>query len=126
MAPVNAPSRGQTTRFQEGPKEWPHSSLYKRLTLAEAPVVNGASDHLLAGSRLALDEYRRVCRCNNSNWEDAEDVVQESLLKAFKHLGQFRGTCSFVQFLIVAYKNCNQFGTHADAEEASALRNFIR
>jgi hypothetical protein len=53
MAPVNAPSRGQTTRFQEGPKEWPHSSLYKRLTLEEAPVVNGASDHLLAGTRLA-------------------------------------------------------------------------
>jgi RNA polymerase sigma factor (sigma-70 family) len=99
MAPVNAPSRGQTTRFQEGPKECPHSSLYKRLTLAEAPVVNGASDHLLAGTRLALDEYRRVCRCNNSNWEDAEDVVQESLLKAFRHLGQFRGTCSFSSWL---------------------------
>jgi len=33
------------------------------------------------------------------NWEDAEDVVQESLLKAFKHLDQFRGTCSFSSWL---------------------------
>jgi RNA polymerase sigma-70 factor (ECF subfamily) len=33
------------------------------------------------------------------NWEDAEDVVQDSLLKAFKHLGQFRGTSSFSTWL---------------------------
>ncbi len=29
--------------------------------------MNGASDHLLAGTRFALDEDRRVRRCNNSN-----------------------------------------------------------
>jgi len=33
------------------------------------------------------------------NWEDAEDVVQDSLLKAYKHLGQFQGKCSFKTWL---------------------------
>src|SRR5438552_3986040 len=41
--------------------------LYKRLTFARAQVVNGAGDHLLASTRLALDEHRRVCGCNDSN-----------------------------------------------------------
>jgi RNA polymerase sigma-70 factor, ECF subfamily len=40
--------------------------------------------------KIQLHVYRIL-----GNWEDAEDVVQESLLKAFKHLGQFRGTCTF-------------------------------
>jgi RNA polymerase sigma-70 factor, ECF subfamily len=33
------------------------------------------------------------------NWEDAEDVVQDSLLRAFRHLDQFRGTCGFSTWL---------------------------
>jgi RNA polymerase sigma-70 factor (ECF subfamily) len=44
--------------------------------------------------KIQLHVYRIL-----GNWEDAEDVVQESLLKAFKHLGQFRGTCSFSSWL---------------------------
>src|SRR6266404_5563166 len=41
--------------------------LYKRLTLARAQVVNRASNHLLSGARLALDEDRRVHRRHDSN-----------------------------------------------------------
>src|SRR6202171_4463004 len=41
--------------------------LHKRLTLARAQVVNCSSDHLFAGSRLALDEDRRIRRRNDSN-----------------------------------------------------------
>jgi RNA polymerase sigma-70 factor (ECF subfamily) len=44
--------------------------------------------------RIQLHVYRIL-----GNWEDAEDVVQESLLKAFKHLDQFRGTCAFSSWL---------------------------
>jgi RNA polymerase sigma-70 factor (ECF subfamily) len=44
--------------------------------------------------KIQLHVYRIV-----GNWEDAEDLVQESLLKAFKHLDQFRGTCSFSSWL---------------------------
>src|SRR5437868_4627556 len=41
--------------------------LYKRLTLARAQVVNCASDHLLAGTRFALNENRRIRRRHDSN-----------------------------------------------------------
>jgi RNA polymerase sigma-70 factor (ECF subfamily) len=44
--------------------------------------------------KIQLHVYRIL-----GNWEDAEDVVQESLLKAFKHLDQFRGACSFSSWL---------------------------
>ena len=33
------------------------------------------------------------------NWEDAEDVLQDSLLRAFTHIGQFRGECTFSTWL---------------------------
>lgn len=33
------------------------------------------------------------------NWEDAEDALQESLLKAFKHLNGFENKCSFSSWL---------------------------
>jgi RNA polymerase sigma-70 factor, ECF subfamily len=44
--------------------------------------------------RIQLTVYRML-----GNWEDAEDVVQESLLKAFEHLDQFRGTSKFSTWL---------------------------
>ena len=44
--------------------------------------------------RIQLHVYRIL-----GNWEDAEDVVQDSLLKAYKHLGQFQGKCSFKTWL---------------------------
>ena len=44
--------------------------------------------------RIQLQVYRIL-----GNWEDAEDVLQESLLRAFKHLGQFQGMCSFSTWL---------------------------
>jgi RNA polymerase sigma-70 factor (ECF subfamily) len=44
--------------------------------------------------RIQLHLYRIL-----GNWEDAEDVLQDSLLRAFKHLDQFRGMCSFSTWL---------------------------
>jgi RNA polymerase sigma-70 factor, ECF subfamily len=44
--------------------------------------------------RIQLHVYRIL-----GNWEDAEDVVQDSLLRAYKHLGQFCGNCSFKTWL---------------------------
>jgi RNA polymerase sigma-70 factor (ECF subfamily) len=45
-------------------------------------------------NKIQLHAYRIL-----GNWQDAEDVVQDSLLKAFKHLDHFRGTCSFSTWL---------------------------
>lgn len=42
--------------------------------------------------------YQRMLRLVR-NREDAEDLVQETLLKAFNHLGQFRGTAKFSTWL---------------------------
>src|SRR5258708_10368424 len=53
--------------FEKAQRDGCAIHLYKRLTLAGAQVVNCASDHLFAGARLALDEDRRVRRCNDSN-----------------------------------------------------------
>jgi RNA polymerase sigma-70 factor (ECF subfamily) len=66
------------------------------LTLA-AKSGNGAAFVELSrrhSRKIQLQAYRIL-----GNWEDAEDVLQDSLLKAFKHLGQFRGTCTFSTWL---------------------------
>jgi RNA polymerase sigma-70 factor (ECF subfamily) len=44
--------------------------------------------------RIQLHAYRIL-----GNWEDAEDVMQDSLLRAFNHLSQFRGACGFSTWL---------------------------
>jgi RNA polymerase sigma-70 factor (ECF subfamily) len=44
--------------------------------------------------RIQLHVYRIL-----GNWEDVEDVLQDSLLNALMHLDQFRGTCSFSTWL---------------------------
>lgn len=60
-----------------------------------------------SGNNLAFDE---LCRRHSKriqrhiyrilrNWEDTEDVLQDSLLKAYGHIGQFRNECSFSTWL---------------------------
>jgi RNA polymerase sigma-70 factor (ECF subfamily) len=42
--------------------------------------------------------HRRIYRLTG-NWEDAEDVVQEALLRAFLHLNRFEGRSAFSTWL---------------------------
>lgn len=66
------------------------------LTLA-AKSGNGSAFVELSrrhSKRIQLQAYRIL-----GNWADTEDVVQDSLLRAFKHLGQFLGTCNFSMWL---------------------------
>jgi len=68
-----------------------------RLTLA-AKSGNGSAFVELSrrhSKRIQLRIYRIL-----GNWEDTEDAIQDSLLKAFKHLDQFRGTCKFSTWLM--------------------------
>lgn len=71
-----------------------------------------ASDEQLLAAARASDEgafEELSSRCKDSlrnrvfrivrNREDTEDVVQEALLKAYKHLGEFRGSSSFSTWL---------------------------
>ena len=42
--------------------------------------------------------FRRILRTTyriTKNWEDAEDALQDAFLKAFTHLNEFEGRCSF-------------------------------
>jgi RNA polymerase sigma-70 factor (ECF subfamily) len=71
-------------------------ATYELLALV-AKAGNGSAFVELSrrhSKKIQLHVYRIL-----GNWEDAEDVVQESLLKAFKHLSQFRRTCSFSSWL---------------------------
>ena len=66
------------------------------LTLAARSGDSVAFDELSRrhSKRIKHHIYRIV-----RNWEDAEDVFQDSLLKAFRNIGQFRSDCSFSTWL---------------------------
>ena len=50
------------------------------------------------GERHSTKVRRTVYRITR-NWEDAEDTLQESLLKAFSHLNGFKSRSSFSSWL---------------------------
>src|SRR5215469_1957675 len=49
--------------------------------------------------------HRCACRVLG-NQHDAEDAVQDALLSAWKHLGQFRGEAQFSTWLTTIVRNC--------------------
>jgi RNA polymerase sigma-70 factor (ECF subfamily) len=69
----------------------------------EASVVSAARSGDNAAFDVLATKYRR--RILNTvghitgSLDDAEDVTQEALLKAFVKIGGFRGTCSFSTWL---------------------------
>ena len=75
-----------------------HNQLHE-----EASVVSAARNGDNAAFSVLATKYRRrilntVGRITGS-FDDAEDVTQEALLKAFVKIGGFRGTCSFSTWL---------------------------
>jgi RNA polymerase sigma factor (sigma-70 family) len=62
------------------------------LTLA---AKSGDGPAFVELSRRHSKKIQRLAYRILGNWEDADDVLQDSLLKAFKSLAQFRGTSSF-------------------------------
>jgi hypothetical protein len=92
----------------------------------DGPLVEAAKQ----GDRQALSElsaryaasvYHKVFRLVR-NREDAEDLVQETLLKAFTHLGQFRGAAKFFD---LALSNRYQFCSGATAQETEKSGKFV-
>src|ERR1700691_3221693 len=78
---------------------------------AQNPVVNNDLDLVHAsknGDVAAFEELvkrydRKLFRIAQSvthNVEDSQDAVQEALLKAFQHLGQFREESQFSTWLV--------------------------
>src|SRR5579859_6921749 len=95
-------------------------TLFMPLTIFTAPDSSRESDNQLlseakSGDQQAFAElclrYRgmlmtRIYRIVRHP-EDTEDVIQETYLKAFKHLQSFRGACSFSTWLVAIGTNAS-------------------
>ena len=68
-----------------------------KMLLAAARSGDGRAFVELSG-RYKDSVHKRVFRILR-NREDTEDVVQEALVKAYTHLGEFRGSCAFSTWL---------------------------
>src|SRR5262245_3894314 len=83
--------------------------------LADEAVVERVLDGDLASFELIMRRYNqrlfRVARGIVGDADEAEDVVQESYVRAFEHLGQFEGRAKFSTWL-----------TRIAVHEASARR----
>ena len=96
-----------------------NSSISEQNNTETSNNVKEMSDSLLISSaRLGnRDAFVELCNRHSKkilpriyritkNWEDAEDVLQDSLLKAFVHLGGFEGRSSFSSWLTSIAINC--------------------
>ena len=83
-------------------------------------------DRVLAGDRRAFEPLvrrheRRVFRVTVAilgNVQDAEEAMQDTFLKAFRHLGQFRKDAKFTTWL-------TRIAVNAAIEKRKSRRNFV-
>jgi RNA polymerase sigma-70 factor, ECF subfamily len=73
------------------------------MEISEAVLISmaksGDTDAFVALSRRHSTRIlQTICRITR-NWQDAEDALQDSLLKAFSHLKEFQGKSSFSTWL---------------------------
>jgi RNA polymerase sigma-70 factor, ECF subfamily len=93
--------------------------IAKRNNTETSKGMKEISDELLVAAARTGDRSAFVELCNRyskkilprvyritKNWEDAEDVLQESLLKAFVHLESFEGRSKFSSWLTSIAINC--------------------
>src|SRR5579863_711807 len=86
-----------------------HQSAYYPQTSSEEQLLSEAR----SGNRQAFGElclrYSGMLRHKIfrivRHQDDAEDILQETFLRAFQHLQTFRGTCSFSTWLVVIGTN---------------------
>jgi RNA polymerase sigma-70 factor (ECF subfamily) len=73
------------------------------LAIDDLELVNASKAGDIAAFEELVRRYDRkllrIAKHVTNNQEDAEDVVQESFLKAFQYLGQFRGNSQFSTWL---------------------------
>ena len=70
----------------------------------EAVLVSGAQTGSAESFAVLVKQYERqiyrLSKIVTGNQEDAEDALQETFLKAYKNLGQFRGESRFYTWLV--------------------------
>src|SRR6266700_4992476 len=84
----------------------PHSVQFAATAVAsdDLDLVHASKSGDVAAFEELVKRYDRkllrIAQHLTHNREDAQDVVQESFLKAFQHLGQFRENSKFSTWLI--------------------------
>ncbi len=83
MSPVNEP-----TAMEDGPTELSEAELVSMAKL-------GDRDAFVELSKPYCDRILRTIFHITRNWHDAEDALQDAMLRAFSHLKDFEGKSSF-------------------------------
>jgi RNA polymerase sigma-70 factor, ECF subfamily len=80
------------------------TSLYEQRRLSDEDLVAAAKNGELSAMDELLSRYREqvysVVRRRTEYTEEAEDIVQEAMLRAFVNIGRFRGDARFSSWLI--------------------------
>ena len=87
---------------KDGHKSLPDASSEKALIAAAQAGVSDAMDELLVRHRRCL--YRAARRFTHTH-EEAEDLVQDAMLRAFVNVGKFRHESHFATWLIAIVNN---------------------
>jgi len=111
VRPANVPQGDNLFSFNEGNTDTPTHMGSAEPGIAPLDYACATNEQLLQGARSSdKDAFAELCSRHVQsvhrkvfgivrNHEDAEDVVQETLLKAYTHLSGFRGSCSFSTWL---------------------------
>ena len=90
---MNLVMSAQNSDFiEDGPIEMSEAVLV-------ATAKSGDADAFVELSKLHSKRLLRTIYRITKNWQDAEDVLQDSLLRAFSHLEDFQGKSSFSTWL---------------------------
>jgi len=80
------------------------SDFTVRFAENESPIIAAAKNGQIASFELLVEQYERMILLRamriTRNWQDAEDVKQQSILKAFTKLHSFQGKSSFSTWLV--------------------------
>jgi len=118
VRPANVPQGDNLFSFNEGTADTPTQMGGAEPGIAPIDYACATNEQLLEGARSAdKDAFAELCSRHVQsvhrkvfriarNHEDAEDVVQETLLKAYTHLSGFRGSCTFSTWLTSIAINC--------------------
>ena len=90
-----------TSTFKHFGAQRLHPSDNQLLSEAKSGDQHAFAELCLRYRGMLMNRIYRIVR----HTEDTEDVLQETLLKAYQHLQTFRGTCSFSTWLVAIGTN---------------------
>ena len=99
-----SPARGTLARLSNRTVAEPNTITTEPVNTEELDLVTRARTGELAAFNDLVQKYERkiyrLAKNITQNDEDAEDVLQETFLKAYEHLGDFQGNSKFYTWLV--------------------------